>query len=874
MSRLKLSKRVVVFIVIVVIGMFISPQITVKSNVVQAAGVDENLLENSDFSQNMKYWDSEGIVFVTHDYPVNESSGNYFGLGNGTNNKIKQTVTIMESGIYSASALLRVSGSGGKFQIIDTESQEVLVEDDIYEQNGYGKYILPPIYLESTQRVTIVIAGSSNWVNGDDVCLSYMDENNFLKNSGFSNRLNDWKVEGEAGTASNNPVNSNSGAHFWLANGDTNKLSQDVRISKDGYYTISAYLAANSGNGKFQLVDSSSGMILTENIIESNGKYKKYTLDLVYLKKYQHISVVIVGSNVWTNGDDVSLRYHDASNVLKNAGFWNKMADWTVEGLAGVASNNPVNDNSGTHFWLATGNDNKVRQTVAITREGYYTASAFLTANASNGKFRILDVTTGKILADCEINADSKYKQYNLDKVYLTEGQKVVIEVLGSYGYVNGDNLSLVCELKNYVSNGDMEVYDSAVESKCRDWVARDLYMAKSYWTYLENNYVNETNVMMLEALGSERGFAKIEQEIQLEPNTRYELSGEIKTALTNSSSKGAYITVSGSNSHTEILQDVQQVAGDTDWLTYKIDFLSPSDGKVKVIIGLGDYWNRVHGQAYFDNISITKCENVIPLEGKHVGILIDNKYKTGQNLKPTIDYLDFAYEKYAELVGQDPYTNNKLFFVPTYQERYAHAVALSGNPIKVRYEHTKNVFRPVSLNGNLALSFTLLHEMGHDFDINWSNSWAFRLELMANFKMFYVLEEYQKQYGYALTGRDDKELTMEELREELEFGIRSYNEMLSYIDDIDNMAVIPNCDGAIEYCLLRIKDKYGWGIFKSAFRNMKGNYYNNPLESFNALLEQLQWSYNPNGTEIKDTFQENELRYIRKYLQNASWGD
>ena len=54
----------------------------------------------------------------------------------------------------------------------------------------------------------------------------------------------------------------------------------------------------------------------------------------------------------------------------------------------------------------------------------------------------------------------------------------------------------------------------------------------------------------------------------------------------------------------------------------------------------------------------------------------------------------------------------------------------------------------------------------------------------------------------------------------------------------------------------------------------MKGNYYNNPLESFNALLEQLQWSYNPNGTEIKDTFQENELRYIRKYLQNASWGD
>lgn len=62
---------------------------------------------------------------------------------------------------------------------------------------------------------------------------------------------------------------------------------------------------------------------------------------------------------------------------------------------------------------------------------------------------------------------------------------------------------------------------------------------------------------------------------------------------------------------------------------------------------------------------------------------------------------------------------------------------AVSGNPIEWNIEYTKDAF--ISRNKNKDdMQFGMLHEIGHIFDCD---IWKFDSELMANFKMAYVLE-------------------------------------------------------------------------------------------------------------------------------------
>lgn len=154
-------------------------------------------------------------------------------------------------------------------------------------------------------------------------------------------------------------------------------------------------------------------------------------------------------------------------------------------------------------------------------------------------------------------------------------------------------------------------------------------------------------------------------------------------------------------------------------------------------------------------------------------------------------------------------------------------------------------------------LPFGTFHELGHNFDTMFK--WSFDGEVTTNYKMIYILDNMDG--NLSLSG---KKYHSSQIREHYK----------SYYDKS-----VAKRDGkydiyAFMYIYARATDAVGWDTVKATFREFGKSYptIKSDLGRFTYFLYRLQENYNilnPNatGTEVKDTFPEGELQYVKELV-------
>jgi hypothetical protein len=120
----------------------------------------------------------------------------------------------------------------------------------------------------------------------------------------------------------------------------------------------------------------------------------------------------------------------------------------------------------------------------------------------------------------------------------------------------------------------------------------------------------------------------RLTQEVHVEPDSYYMLSGWIETENVQKGKIGANICIM-----TE-MDFAGNVAGTKDWGYYELTFKTGKrHNLIKIGVRLGMYYNTVKGTAYFDDIRLEKLDNT----PKYYTILAEPG-KTGQQDKPVKD--------------------------------------------------------------------------------------------------------------------------------------------------------------------------------------------------------------------------------------------
>ena len=130
---------------------------------------------------------------------------------------------------------------------------------------------------------------------------------------------------------------------------------------------------------------------------------------------------------------------------------------------------------------------------------------------------------------------------------------------------------------------------------------------------------------------------------------------------------------------------------------------------------------------------------------------------------------------------------------------------ALAGYPIlwSSNYSAVTSTFEELAQHG--TWSFGLMHELGHVFNLG-NSSWNWNDEIFANFRMSYALE--------ACDG------TMSQ-RDICYRGADVINYYKIFYDETIGAGIPKNNGDALHYTFLRIKERYGWDVYKKAFREL-----------------------------------------------------
>ncbi len=168
----------------------------------------------------------------------------------------------------------------------------------------------------------------------------------------------------------------------------------------------------------------------------------------------------------------------------------------------------------------------------------------------------------------------------------------------------------------------------------------------------------------------------------------------------------------------------------------------------------------------------------------------------------------------------------------------------MAGNPILWQQRYVPGVLTKFRLNDDW--SFGILHEIGHDFDLDYR--WVYQAEVQANFKMVYALEKLGgsvSQRGVLYTsGRimDFYEIAYHEAR--------AAGEVTSW--------------GGWLYRVLCIRDEIGWEPFRKMYRSYPSG-SRTRLEKFELFFDELE---RHSGRDIRGTLiPADELAWVRNEL-------
>ena len=251
----------------------------------------------------------------------------------------------------------------------------------------------------------------------------------------------------------------------------------------------------------------------------------------------------------------------------------------------------------------------------------------------------------------------------------------------------------------------------------------------------------------------------------------------------------------------------------DKDWTDIYMDFVPDQKGNATICCSLGFPWGTYNGgkalgTVWYDDVRVVPVtDQMYKRESEHIVVWFDPEKVTvtDEQMDQWLSKLDKVYESYHELVGDVPYDGRKIHIIntPGIEKGYW---ALAGNPIlwNGRVKVTEVIERAVNLDD---WGFGILHEIGHVFsarNARGRGSWNWNDEIFANFRMSYAIEMCNggvSQRNVIYRGED----------------IRNYYKI--FYDETIGAGIAKNNGDALHYTFLRIKDKYGWDVFKKAFR-------------------------------------------------------
>lgn len=336
-----------------------------------------------------------------------------------------------------------------------------------------------------------------------------------------------------------------------------------------------------------------------------------------------------------------------------------------------------------------------------------------------------------------------------------------------------------------------------------------------------------------------------------LVPGKLYTLYGKIKTENVlsqNNKYAGASICLGGT------WQYSIHITGTKDWTDVARTFTAPASGEITVSCRLG-YWDEAaKGTAWFDNLRLVEPTDVLSITNQFLNIHLNKKVVSISEVKLNewSEKLAGVYLSYVDLMnGKRPFNGEYIHIVSV---ETIPAWAWAGQSIEWNQDYVSGALLDYNDKGDWI--FGILHELGHDFspgNFNFPSTWIWDEELMANFRMAYILE---KQNGQVFM--DNKIFQGADI---INFYKPKYDETIA-------MGKPANRD-AILYTLLRIKDKYGWDAIKNLFAEL---YVENPpvktgkndWEKFTIFLDALS---NHVSADVSETYTQTELALIKEAL-------
>lgn len=255
-------------------------------------------------------------------------------------------------------------------------------------------------------------------------------------------------------------------------------------------------------------------------------------------------------------------------------------------------------------------------------------------------------------------------------------------------------------------------------------------------------------------------------------------------------------------------------VYGTQDWREVYMDFVPDQRGEAVICCGLGFPWGtynggKASGTVWYDDVKVAPApeEAIYTREGKHIILKLDRDKVTitDEQADRWLAQLDRTYEAYRDLVGDVPFGGRKIVVLnsPGIEPGYW---ALAGNPIlwNSHVAVSKLLDRTVEFGD---WGFGIIHEIGHVFSagtIGKEGRWNWNDEIFANFRMSYALEAcdgVMSQRDICYRGAD----------------VINYYKI--FYDETIGAGIPKNNGDALHYTFLRIKERYGWDVYKKAFR-------------------------------------------------------
>jgi hypothetical protein len=281
-----------------------------------------------------------------------------------------------------------------------------------------------------------------------------------------------------------------------------------------------------------------------------------------------------------------------------------------------------------------------------------------------------------------------------------------------------------------------------------------------------------------------------------LTPGLWYNLSVWMKTdnvvSVTGSGGAGICFDGSGYRSTT--------ISGTHDYWQGVFGTAPAVSTSMQVDCRLGFTGNLVTGKAWFD--SVLAWPVGAWRDTTHFSMLLEDHDLASiqpANYTRWLDHLNNTYAAYADLVGTVPYSGDKIQIVSVRHNLGAWAVA--GNPILWMQGYIGDEL--MNINDRDEWSFGILHEIGHDFDIE--DRWVWQAEFWANLKMYYVIKTlnglvypvYQSEVGYQ--------------------GVNLRNYYLSQYNLQKSQGHLG--EDAFTYRFITISEAIGWDPFKQTLR-------------------------------------------------------